>query len=241
MALKQMGFTDDVQAALRADGAFTYDLEGRATGFDATKITDEGIREQTIQAVHRGTAQIIQDTFIGERGKWVHDGWLRLLTQFRGFGIVAMEKQWGRGRNTYGPYAAFGMMVGAMSMAVPLHMARVYAASIGRPDAEEYIEKNTTMQHIARSTLNYIGKSGLSGDFMDLLSAVAPEEFGMRPTGGRVGAESDFVGNYVAPASSLVDDIFKYAQSPTNLDELARLMPFSRVPYLLPFVNTTRE
>lgn len=241
IALEQMGFTKEVQAAIKADGAFTYGPDGQATGFDATKITDPDIRDATIQATHRGAAQIIQDTFIGERGKWVHDGWMRLLTQFRGFSIVSMEKQWGRSRNNHGTYAAFGMLAGAMSMAVPLHMARVYAASVGRPDSEEYIEKNTSMQHIARSTLNYVAASGLSGDFADLLSAVAPEEFGLAPTGGRTGTESTFVGNYVAPASSLVDDIFKYAQSPTNIDELARITPFSRVPYLLPFVNTTRE
>ncbi|MCL5460343.1 hypothetical protein M3M33_17025, partial [Loigolactobacillus coryniformis] len=60
-----------------------------------TKITDPVARNATIQAVWRGTNQIIQGTYIGERGKWAHDGWQQLLTQFRTFSLVSMEKQWG--------------------------------------------------------------------------------------------------------------------------------------------------
>lgn len=243
VALRQFGITPEIQAALKGElgNIATFDGKGNLTRFDVTKITDPDIREQVIQSVWRGTAQIIQGTFIGERGKWAHDGWLKLLTQFRTFSITSMEKQWGRQRNSRGATAAFGILLGSMSIAVPIYMARVYANSIGRPDADQYIEDRMAPQHLARATLNYVTASGLSGDFIDLVTATLPDSMGLKPTGGRAGVESSFVGNYVAPSLSLVDDIWKYAQSPTEVDELAKLFPGSRLPYLLPLVNATKD
>jgi hypothetical protein len=243
VALRDFGITPDVQAALKQDlGKISqFDSAGNPLGFDATKISDPDIRDQVIQAVWRGTQQIIQGTFIGERGKWAHDGWLKMLTQFRTFSITSMEKQWGRQRNNHGSFAAFGMMMGAMSIAVPIYVARTYAASIGRPDQEEYLASNLTPMHVGRATLNYIAMSGMVGDFLDLTSSMLPEEMGITPTGGRAGVASDFVGNYVLPASSLVDDLWKYAQSPLDAHAAARVLPGSRLPYLLPLTNALKD
>lgn len=243
VALRQFGIDPNIQAALKADltKIATFDSAGNLTSFDVTKITDPDIREQVIQSVWRGTSQIIQGTFIGERGKWAHDGWLKMMTQFRSFSITSMEKQWGRQRNSRGNYAAFGMMLGAMSIAAPIYMARTYAASVGRPDQEEFLEQRLQPEAIARATLNYIAMSGMAGDFIDLTSSLLPEELGITPTGGRSGVETDFVGNYVLPASSLVNDIWKYAQSPLEADDAAKILPMSRLPYLLPLTNATRD
>lgn len=243
VALRQFGITPDVQAALKKDlhNVTTFDAQGNPLNFDATKITDPAIREQVIQAVWRGTQQIIQGTFIGERGKWAHDGWMKLLTQFRGFGITSMEKQWGRQRNDRGGAAAFGIMVGSMTIAAPIYMARVYASSIGRPDQQAYIDERLTPDGVARATLNYIALSGMAGDFLDLGTTLLPEELGVKPTGGRVGVESDFVGNYVLPASSLVNDIWKYTQSPLDAGDAAKILPMSRIPYIVPFVNAVKD
>ncbi len=242
-ALRDMGITPEVHAALKADidKVAPFDAAGNPLGFDVTKITDPDIREQVIQSVWRGTSQIIQGTFIGEKGKWAHDGWLKMMTQFRTFSITSMEKQWGRQRNRRGSYAAFGMLVGSMSMAAPVYMARVYSASIGRPDQEAYIEERLQPEALARATLNYVAMAGMAGDFIDLLSATLPDELGVKPTGGRAGVETDFVGNYVLPASSLVDDIWKYAQSPLEADDAARILPMSRLPFLIPLVNATKD
>lgn len=243
VALQQFGITPEIQAALRGDLAniAKFDSAGNLMEFDVTKIADPDIREQVIQAVWRGTSQIIQGTFIGERGKWAHDGWMRMLTQFRTFSITSMEKQWGRQRNSRGSAAAFGMLIGAMSMAAPIYMARVYANSIGRPDQQEFLDERLSAQNVARATLNYVAMSGMAGDFIDLISSTLPDELGVKPTGGRSGVESDFVGNYVLPASSLVNDVWKYAQSPLEMDDAARILPGSRLPFLVPLFNTTKE
>jgi hypothetical protein len=245
VALRDFGITPELQAYLREnlDKIATFDGD-KLVRFEADKLPDSPMRDQVIQAVWRGTQQIIQGTFIGERGKWAHDGFLKLLTQFRSFSITSMEKQWGRQRNQRGGYAAFGMAIGAMSMVWPIYAARVYANSIGRPDQEEYINERLTPQNVARASLNYMAMSGLAGDFIDALTAVAPdsvkEATGFNPMGS-TGKEADLVGNYVLPAAGLANDAFKWLQSPTEMQDAAKIMPLSRLPYLVPLMNTTKD
>ena len=242
IALQQFGITPELQQAMRAELGTIARFDGdRLVEFDVTQMTDPAMREQLIQAVWRGTSQIIQGTYIGERGKWAHDGTLKLLTQFRTFSITSMEKQWGRQRNSRGAFATFGIIMGAMSLAAPIYMARTYASSIGRPDQAEYLEERFQPQHLARATMNYVANLGLAPDMIDGLSAMLPESMGVKATGGRAGVETDFVGNYVAPAFSLVDDVWKYAQSPLEMDDAARILPLRNLPYLVPLMNLTKE
>lgn len=245
VALRDFGITEEVQKYLsdNLDKVATFD-GNRLVRFEADKLPEGPLREQVIQAVWRGTQQIIQGTYIGERGKWAHDGFLKVLTQFRSFSLTSMEKQWGRQRNQRGTYAAFGMAMGAMSLAAPIYAARVYASSIGREDQAEYLEERLTAQNIARATQNYIALSGMAGDFIDLTTALAPdavkEAMGFNPLGS-TGKEADLVGNYVLPSASLVNDGFKWLQSPTEVDDLARVLPMSRLPFLVPLMNVTKE
>lgn len=242
ISLQQFGISPELQAALRKDLDAVTGWDGaKETGFDVTKITDPEVREQVIQAVHRGTLQIIQGTFIGERGKWVHDGWMRALAQFRTFPITSMEKQWGRQRNSRGVASALGMIMGSMSLAAPIYMARTYANSIGRSDQEEYLEKNLQPINIARATMNYVAMSGMAGDFVGFTSSLLPDDWGVSPVQGRNGQAADFVGSYILPASSLVDDGYKLLQ---NLDDPAawgKVAPFGRLPWLLPAINAAKD
>lgn len=238
VALQQFGITPQVRAALKKDLDKVAKWEGNnLLEFDVTKMSDLGMQEELIQSVHRGVSQIIQGTFIGETGKWAHNGYLKLITQFRTFPIVAMEKQWARQRNSRGTAESLGILVGSMAMVTPVYIARVYAASIGREDAEEYIERNLTPTRIARSSMNYIALAGLAPDFMDIAGSVAPEAWGIDVTGGRAGTDSKFVGNIVAPSLSLVDDIWKAFQNLDDPEKIAKILPGSRLPYLIPAVN----
>ena len=242
-ALDDFGITASVRQHLRdnLNDIASFDSAGRPLGFDVTKIPDPDIREQVIQSIWRGTHQIIQGTFIGEKGKWAHDGWSQMVTQFRSFGITSMEKQWGRQRNLHGTPAALGMLLGSMSIAAPIYMLRTYASSIGRPDQQAYLEERLNPQAIARATMNYVAKAGMAGDFLDLATAALPESLGVTPTGGRAGVESNFIGTYVLPSSSLVDDIWKYVQSPTNINDALKILPGSRIPFLVPALNNLKE
>lgn len=238
IALEQFGINAELRASLKADlgNVATWDGDSLAK-FDVTKMTDLAQQEALIQAVHRGVSQIIQGTFIGETGKWAHDGYLKMLTQFRTFSLTSMEKQWGRQRNSRGVAPALGILLGSMMAAAPVYMARVYANSIGREDQEAYLEEKLKWELIARQTLNYVAMSGLIGDFLDAGAALAPEDLGLSMTGGRAGTNTEFVGNMVAPSLSLVDDAWKAVQNLDDPEKLARILPGSRLPFVLPAVN----
>jgi hypothetical protein len=243
IALTDMGFTPDVRMALQAQMASVakFDANGNLMEFDITKMEGDAA-DAFIQAVHRGAGQIIQGTYIGETGKWAHDGWLRMLTQFRTFSITSVEKQWARQRNNRGVGVALGILMGSMSAAAPIYVARVYAQSIGRPDREEYLEKRLAWDQVARATLNYVAMSGLAGDFADALSTTTGVG---KSTGGRSGGnETEFVGTVVAPAAGLADDLWRAVQNSkdgTNVHDLVKNLPFTKLPWLVPAVNLLDE
>jgi hypothetical protein len=240
VALQQFGITPQVRAALKKDLNNVAKWDGDSLiEFDVTKMTDLDMQEELIQSVHRGVSQIIQGTFIGETGKWAHDGYLKVLTQFRTFSITSMEKQWARQRNSRGTAQALGIMLGSMSVVAPVYVARVYASSLGMSsaDRDEFLERRLAPEMIARQTMNYIAMSGLVGDFLDIGASVAPEAWGLGMTGGRAGTDTKFVGNVVAPSLSLVDDVWKGLQNLDDAEKIAKIMPGSRLPFLLPAVN----
>jgi len=238
-ALADMGIDSALAAKLQADlhNIATFDSAGNLSKFDITKATDKEAAAAFVQAVHRGAGQIIQGTFIGETGKWAHSGWLRLLTQFRTFSITSVEKQWARNRNNYGLASAVGMLMGSMSIAAPVYMARQAVYSIGKDDQEAWLEKQLSASKIARATLNYVAASGLAGEFLDAFASVS----GMaEATGGRSGGTTKFVGNIVAPAAGLADDLWAAVQNNkdgTDVHELLKNGPFAKLPMLAPVLN----
>lgn len=246
VTLADMGLTEDVLNRLRADAdnILIRDAQGNLTGFDIEKATDLDAANQLVQAVHRGANQIIQGTFIGETGKYVHNSYLKMLTQFRTFSLTAIDKQWNRQAGNHGVGVALTMMVGAMGAAAPIYMLRTYLASIGREDQQEYLEKRLALEEIARATTNYIATSGLAGDFVDVLSAVGQktirEDFGIT-LGGRTGTTTTLVGNLVAPALGKVDQLWGSLQDTkdgTDVHGVLKEMPLSRLPWLIPAINS---
>lgn len=240
VALRDMGITDDVAKRLKADidNIAPADASGNTASFDITKAKDLGAAEEFVQAVHRGVGQMIQQSFIGETGKWAHSGLMRLMLQFRTFSLISVEKQWARQVGNHGTAAAFGILMGSMAAAAPIYMARTALAAMGREDRDAYLERQLSPQMIARATLNYIAMSGLAGDFMDAFTTVSG--VGGGGTGGRANAGQDFFGNTVAPAVGLVNDTYKAVQntkSGTDPTALLRTLPFGRLPWLIPAIN----
>jgi hypothetical protein len=231
-ALSDMGIDAGLMARLQHElpHIAEFDGSGNLMKFDITKVQDKEAADQFVQAVHRGASQIIQGTFIGETGKWAHEGFLKLLTQFRSFSITSVEKQWARQKGNFGAAKALGIMMGSMAIAAPIYIARVSLMSIGRPDRDAYLEQHLGAGQIAKATLNYIAMSGLAGDFLDAASAVSG--IGAQ-TGGRAGGGSQFVGNLVAPAAGLANDAYKAVQNTkagTNPHDLLKVLPFNSLP-----------
>lgn len=240
-ALADMGFDPDTVAALKAELPRIARFDnGRLVEFDITKMENQQAADAMVQAVHRGTRQIIQGAFIGETGKWAHSGFLRLLTQFRTFSLIAIDKQWNRQVGNHGTAAALGMLIGTMSFAAPIYMVRAGLQSLGRPDQDEFLEKKLAPTTIAREVLNYTALSGLSGDLLDALGSVA----GVQATGGRSGSNKSFVGNVVAPAAGKANDIWGAIQNNregTDIHGAVSQLPFARLPWLYPAVNALRD
>ena len=239
LALNDMGINAKLADRLRADlpNMAVYDAAGKLSQFDITKATDVSAAEDFVQAVHRGSKQLIQGTYIGETGKWAHDGWLRLMTQFKTFSLTSVEKQWGRQQANLGTAKAIGILMGSMAVAAPIYMARVSVQAIGRDDKEAFLEKKMQWHNIARATLNYVAMAGMAGEFLDAMTAVSGVG---QTTGGRAGAETGFVGTVVAPAAGLTDDVWKSIQNTkdgTNVHKVIKNMPFSNLPYLQPAIS----
>lgn len=233
-ALASMGFNPSLRAALREQLPLIaqFDETGRLTALDITKATNADAMSEFVQAVHRGSKQIIQGTYIGETGAWAHNDLLRLLTQFRTFSITSMEKQWSRQRADLGSIKAVGLLLGSMSFAIPIQLARVHLNAAGREDSDEYIERQMAPGMFARNLLNYSSISGVLGDVIDSGAALT----GNSVSGGRTGAQKS-----AADAIPAIGYINNAVQAIGERDprELLRSLPGQNLPFITPLMNFT--
>lgn len=233
-ALADMGFHPELIARLKPELNRIAKFDGdRVTYLDLTKAEDQQAANEFAQAVARGSAQIIQDTFVGETGKWAHNDFLKLLTQFRTFSLISVEKQWGRQLAVHGGAKMLGYMAGAMSIALPLHIARVYAKSAMMDDKkrEEYLDRNLDPLVLGRASMNYISTLGLLPDMIDAPMAVA----GYSPS-PRGAGNSDFIGGAIVPAAGVVNDAALVLTS-HDPHKAAKLVPGSSIPWLAWITN----
>ncbi len=252
VALDDMGIHPQLREALRADldKIATFDAKGRLTSLDLFKgeAMTPALVNELVQSIERGAGQIIQRTFTGETGKWAHNGFLKLLFQFRTFSITAVEKQWGRNARNYGAMKSFAYLMAAMSFAAPIHMARtgLKAASMDEKKREDYLEENLSPLALTRATLNYASMAGLSGDIMDLGVSTFSNYGGdwgeaLGDSYGPRGKRSDLLfGGVVAPGAGLAQDVFSGTIG-ADPHKIVRSLPGSNLPYVSPFITALRE
>ena len=247
VALNDMGFTKEVRDSLKGDlnKVAQWDTNGNLVAFDLTQVSDPHTAEAFVQAVHRGVGQIIQGTFVGERNKWFHNDYLKLMLQLRTFGLTAVEKQWGRqvqnnGGGLKGYTYAAGMLASQMALALPIHAARVQLASAGREDRDKFIEDNMNPAALARATMNYASMSGLTGDMLDIVTAVGGG-WADEGTKEMIGARQQAMGvGRIVPVAGSIDQAFKVASGQADLHTALKQLPFSNLWYLLPAINLTK-
>lgn len=249
-ALADMGFTPEMRERIKAELPNIAKFEnGVLASLDMTKAKDAGLASEFIATINRGAGQLIQDSFIGEKGKWQHSNLGKMMTQFRSFPITAMEKQWGRMRGLHGVPGALGIVIAAAPMAFALYAARTALAAIGRPDADEYIEQQFQPIAVGRGLMNYIGALGLAPDLMDALTAIAipkdvQKEYGLtNRTGGAstVGSVVPIVG-YGDMLLKGIGEVPKIVWGSDNVNPhaLARALPFSNAPGFAQALNLLR-
>lgn len=243
-ALKDMGITDEMRDVFKANmkDLAEFDSKGNLTKLDifgATGIEPRVIQEFA-QVVERGAGQIIQKTFIGETGPWAHNEFLKLLFQFRTFGLTSIEKQFGRQKANYGAIRAFAVLVGAMSFALPIHLARVHAQTIGlsRSEREKKIDERTNALALARATMQYTSIAGLAPDLFDV-AATFGSKVGLLPewvaedTGVR-GRQPGLQG--LVPGVGVVNDGIQGTVG-ADFGKLVKLLPGSNLPFVTPIIN----
>jgi GNAT superfamily N-acetyltransferase len=247
-ALRDMGLSPELQRNLRElmGDVVEWDAAGNLKVFDPRKVREGG--EQAMLAfrdiVWRGASQIIQREFPGETGKWAHSGLLKVLFQFRTFSLVAHQKQLGRNMAVHGTSKALAYILGAASIAVPVHLARVAlrASLLPESEREKMIEEQTNPLALSRATMNYVGGLGILPDVLDAGGGVAAgwaDTMGadipklLRPTGGRTMANSELLGDQFAPALGVVNDVAQgFAGRP---GKLIRSIPGANLPYIQPW------
>lgn len=244
--LLDMGFTPDLQKAIKAElrNIATFDSNGRLRTFDLDKAQNPETIEAFRQAVSRGTKQTIQGTFIGERGWYTHSSMGRFLSQFRTFSLTAMEKQWGRtvgmhGGGFAGYATATATLMSGMAVASPIYAARVYANSLGRDDADEYIANAFTPANLFKNLMNYTAMSGMLMDVVNGLygvtSAINDDFKIVDVESSRPGAGQGIAG--ILPGLSTVNRVLSI---PSNLDDpkkLIQALPYQNLPYAAPLAN----
>lgn len=253
-ALKDMGINDALLARLRStqDQVVRWGSDGKLEAVDPRVLTELKDRQAWLafyQAIERGTAQILQDTFIGETGKWAHNGWLKLLFQHRTFSLVAQQKQLGRYLGLYGAWGTAGIIVGAMAVAAPLQALRVASrvALMNDADREEAIDQNIMSPlALGKATLNYVSAVGMLNDVVDVGTGVAggwyehatdtgAPDWVRELAGGQLGNRKEIVGGQLAPALGVVNSAAQAIQGrPENLGEL---LPGGRLPYIIPLLK----
>lgn len=241
--LEDMGIRKELRDALRADmdKIAKYDSKGRLTEFDIMEMSDPAMAREMAQAVNRGSKQIIQGTYIGETGYWAHNDLLKILTQFRSFSIVSMEKQWARQAALKGGIKAFAYLMGAASFAIPLQLARIAAGSVGRDDPDEYITEQIQPMVLGRAVLNYASMAGLLSDALDVGAAtlgmfegLTGIDSGLEMTGVRGISDGDV--GAVIPALGYANSTLRAVTS-GDPASLLRSLPGGNVPWLVPLVN----
>jgi hypothetical protein len=243
-ALLDMGFTREVQADIRKNlsSIAKFDKRGKLVSLDLMAgDLDPNLMMSFRDSVERGASQIIQRTYTGETGAWAHNDFLKLLFQFRTFSLTSIEKQWGRNQKNYGAIRSFAILMGAMSFAMPIHMARLNVQMIGKSEEERKKIADERMSAIAlgRATLNYASSAGLLGDVLDVAAGFASntglidEDLAVAFTGGGQGRQSV---SGLVPGLGMADDLLKGTVG-GQFEKLPKLLPGSNLPMVTPLVN----
>jgi hypothetical protein len=257
--MQDMGFDSGVVQKFKDnfDKVAVYDAAGRLQEFDVTGVNDTAAAEAFVQAVHRGTKQLIQGTLIGERNAWVHNDYIGLLTQFRTFSITAMEKQWARNRfmhdNQYVGYAYLGGLIAMQSaLAYPIYLARVQSQAMLIQDEEKrkkFLDSRLNLPAVTRGLMNYAGASGLTGDMLEYAMMFGGKTAGLE--GARGAGQADLASSLIPAVGALnqtsrslggaAEAALDDKDGNVNVERVLKTLPFSTLWYVVPFINMAKE
>src|SRR5690606_32662241 len=147
-----------------------FDSSGKVLRYEPQKGVDDQAIKEFNDAIVRGVSQIVQETFVGETGKWVHNGWLRFMTQFRTYSITAFEKQTVRQLRTHGAMKAAGILLAAISVSAPIYAMRtlIGASLLPAGARDEYLDRRLSPLELGIAALGYTAQAGFARDLLDI-------------------------------------------------------------------------
>lgn len=140
--------------------------------------------------------------------------------------------------NGYG-YAA-GVLLGQMAFALPVYLARVQLYAIGRDDKEEFLERATSGEALATAAMNYSSMSGLGSDAMDMVASLGAGW--NSDVKAALGSHSFGRGlSSAVPVVGTLDQAGRVVTGRASVHQALKQLPFSNLPWLVPFINLTAE
>ncbi len=140
------------------DGTVTFQANGSVDRLNMD-TWDHGLIDDFAVTINRHTNQIIQRNMLGEDAWWMNKTVGKMLTQFRTFPMIAMEKQLARQIRIMDgeSYAAF--MYG-MAFSTGVSLAKAAAYSVGSDKDETKLDVALTMPGMIQNTFQYASAFG---------------------------------------------------------------------------------
>lgn len=228
--MKDIGFDGEYFKQLKAvasDPAIVVrDGSGRAVQFNARRVPPEFL-DAIGERVYRSVNQMIQGSFAGEKGAYVHDSLWQALTQFRAFSFLALEKQLGRQVGNYGYAKAALILATTMAAAMPIVMLRALIQSMGKDEEgrEKYLKERLHPMELIKASANYVALAGFLPDIIDAFQDV---------TGQNTGPSRKLLGDRIAPSVGLINDLY---EAPHNYKKALGFIPGATLPFMIPVMN----
>jgi hypothetical protein len=241
--LADLGLTPEmgerIAAQFRKEGNFEY-ARGPLSGKRVVRAhfdqwDDLEAREAFRNAAWRMAHQIIQKNDIGNMAMWMSSPTGKLLMQFRTFVVAAYEKQTLRLLHMRDTPAIMSALL-SMSLAGAVYAVQEKLKSIGRSDADEYLEKRLSWDNLGKAAFARAGVSSILPMIMDTgaQAAMGGALFDYRPSG----QPSDVLfGN---PTTGLWNDLNGFLTHPADALRDGRSLRQSEVRAMLrilPFQN----
>lgn len=207
-------FLSDLQRFVQ-DNPKVDNFKGQSISVLNFEKMPEEMLDTLLIGMQRIRGRIVQQNFIGDSSVWMHSSIGKVLTQFKSFSIISVEKQLIHDLRGDKIKAAQTLMWSSL-LGYVAYNVRTQLASIGRHDREKFLEDRLNDRAVSVGTFNMMPQvAGLSlaGDFLGTVGLLpdsamsAPGRAGVRPMSG----------NNIAPAAGVIADTAKLAHSVTRM------------------------
>lgn len=175
--LRDMSLSDqdvkDILVQMKKHGEVDPDSRtGISKNLHVDRWDDQRLWDSYKTAMVQYTAQVIQADLVGETHMWFGTTLGKVMTQFRKFPIVALEKQLIHDIR-FKDKEAVKTFAYALGMSTAAYIAKVELNSVGRPDAEAYREKAFSPERMWYGSIGYVGQLSFLPDAVKTIVGVA--------------------------------------------------------------------